>query len=142
MTRRLQALLATVLMAGVLSGCSDSGDGKNAGAQQAKRPPSPVSVITMKESENPLTTVLPGRASAYQSADIRPRVSGIIREIPYKEGSEVKQGTVLYQIEDDTYGAEVAQAKATLAKAEASIPAAQANFVRYERLVNSGATQM
>lgn len=142
MTRRLQALFATVLMAGVLSGCSDSGDGKDAGAQQAKRPPSPVSVITMKEGENPLTTVLPGRASAYQSADIRPRVSGIIREIPYKEGSEVKQGTVLYQIDDDTYGAEVAQAQATLAKAQASIPAAQANFARYERLVNSGATQI
>jgi membrane fusion protein, multidrug efflux system len=96
----------------------------------------------MKTSEYPLTTVLPGRASAFQTAEIRPRVTGIIREIPFKEGSEVKQGDILYQIEDNTYLAEVAQAKANVAKAEASIPSAQANLARYERLVNSGATQI
>ena len=96
----------------------------------------------MKTSEYPLTTVLPGRASAFQTAEIRPRVTGIIREIPFKEGSEVKQGDVLYQIEDNTYMAEVAQAKASVAKAEASVPSAEANLARYERLVNSGATQI
>lgn len=141
MKRRLYPLFTTLLMAGVIAGCSDSGDNKQA-AGQNQRPPSPVSVITMKLSEYPLTTVLPGRASAFQTADIRPRVTGIIREVPFKEGSEVKQGDVLYQIEDDTYLAEVAQAQASLSKAEAGIPGAQANLSRYERLVNSGATQI
>lgn len=142
MKRRLTPLFTTLLMAGILAGCSDSDEKKGAGAQKNQRPPSPVSVVTMKTNEYPLTTVLPGRASAFQTAEIRPRVTGIIREVPFKEGSEVKQGDILYQIEDNTYMAEVAQARASVAKAEASIPSAKANLARYERLVNSGATQI
>lgn len=142
MTRRILPLFATLLMAGVIAGCSDSSDNSKAAGQANQRPPSPVSFVTMKTSEYPLTTVLPGRASAFQMAEIRPRVTGIIREITFKEGSEVAQGDVLYQIEDNTYRAEIAQAQASLARAEASIPGAQANLTRYERLVNSGATQI
>lgn len=142
MKRRSSSLLTLMLTVCVIAGCSDSGDDKKAAGATSQRPPSPVSVISMSTSEHPLTTVLPGRASAYQTAEIRPRVTGIIREIPFKEGSAVKQGDILYQIEDNTYQAEVAQAQASLAKAEASIPGAQANLSRYERLVNSGATQI
>ena len=142
MKRRLTPLFTTLLMAGILAGCSDSDEKKEADTQKNQRPPSPVSVVTMKTNEYPLTTVLPGRASAFQTAEIRPRVTGIIREVPFKEGSEVKQGDILYQIEDNTYMAEVAQARASVAKAEASIPSAKANLARYERLVNSGATQI
>lgn len=140
MTRRILPVLAALCVAGVVAGCSD--EKQNAQAQAPERPPAPVSVVIMKESEQPLTTVLPGRASAFQTAEIRPRVTGIIREITFKEGSEVQQGDLLYQIEDDTYVAEVAQARASLAKVEASVPSAQANLARYERLVNSGATQI
>ncbi|MDS7597979.1 efflux RND transporter periplasmic adaptor subunit [Agrobacterium tumefaciens] len=140
MSRRTLPIFASLCMTAVLAGCSDSSQSDQAAATE--RPPSPVSVVPMKVSEYPLTTVLPGRASAFQTADIRPRVTGIIREIPFKEGSEVKQGDILYQIDDDTYLAEVAQAKATVAKAEAGVPSAQANLTRYERLVNSGATQI
>lgn len=140
MTRRILPVLAALCVAGVVAGCSD--EKQTAQAQAPERPPAPVSVVIMKESEQPLTTVLPGRASAFQTAEIRPRVTGIIREITFKEGSEVQQGDLLYQIEDDTYVAEVAQARASLAKAEASVPSAQANLARYERLVNSGATQI
>ena len=142
MSRRILPLLASLCVTAILAGCSDGGESSQNAAQGAARPPSPVSVILMKTSEYPLTTVLPGRASAFQTAEIRPRVTGIIREIPFKEGSEVKQGDVLYQIEDNTYLAEVAQAKANVAKAEASVPSAEANLARYERLVNSGATQI
>ena len=134
-----------LLFALALAGCSDSGQngaGNPAGGAAAERPPSPVSVVTMKKSEQPITRVLPGRAVAYQLADIRPRVTGIVRDVAFKEGSDVKAGDILFQIEDDTYAAEVAQARASLSKAEASIPSAQANFARYERLVNSGATQI
>ncbi|KQQ45497.1 hemolysin secretion protein D [Rhizobium sp. Leaf311] len=142
MKRRFGPLLTLMLMAGAIAGCSEGGEENKAAGQANQRPPSPVSIITMSMSEHPLTTVLPGRASAYQMAEIRPRVTGIIRQIPFKEGSAVKQGDILYQIEDNTYRAEVAQAQASLAKAQASIPGAQANLSRYERLVNSGATQI
>jgi membrane fusion protein, multidrug efflux system len=137
-------LILPLLLCTALVACSDSGQqnaGANAGGAPA-RPPQPVSVVSMKKAEYPVTTVLPGRASAFQIADIRPRVTGEIEEIAFKQGSEVKAGELLYKIEDSTYAAEVAQAKAAVSKAEVSIPAAQANLNRYERLVNSGATQI
>lgn len=126
-----------------LSACGDANQDSGTGADQAQeRPPTPVSVVTLMQDEYPITRVLPGRATAFQSAEIRPRVTGAIREIAFKEGSEVKAGDPLFQIEDDTYRAVVAEARASVAKAEASIPSAQANLARYERLVNSGATQI
>lgn len=142
MSRRFLLPSLLLLVTATLAGCNDSGDQKAGAGAGAERPPSPVSVVVMKKAEQPLTTVLPGRADAFQTAAIRPRVSGVIKEIAFREGSEVKQGDLLYKIEDDTYRAEVAQAKASLAKAEASVPSAQANLARYERLVGSGATQI
>jgi membrane fusion protein (multidrug efflux system) len=144
MTGRKLALL--LLLPALLAACSDSGDQKtasgaaNGGAPQ--KPPQAVSVVVMKKAERPITAILPGRAVAFQTAEIRPRVTGAIKEIAFKEGSEVKAGDVLYQIEDNTYAAAFAQAQATLSKAQVSIPSAQANLNRYERLVNSGATQI
>lgn len=132
-------LLATV----ALSACSDSETAENAPATSAPaRPPAPVSVVEMKKAEQTLTTNLPGRASAFQTAEIRPRVSGVIQEIAFKEGSEVKEGDLLFKIEDNTYRADVAQAQASLQRAKAGIPTAQSNLARQERLVGSGATEV
>ncbi|MBR0557804.1 efflux RND transporter periplasmic adaptor subunit [Ciceribacter sp. L1K23] len=142
MTRHVKLATALILVSTLIAGCSDGGtSGQQAGASN-ERPPTPVSVVIMSSAEQPITAVLPGRASAYQVADIRPRVSGVIKEIAFKEGSEVSEGDLLYKIEDDTYRAEVAQARASLARAEAGVPTAQSNLARYERLVNSGATQI
>jgi RND family efflux transporter, MFP subunit len=138
-------LLLPLFLSLALAACSDSGQqsaGGGAAGGAPERPPQPVSFVAMKKAEQPITAVLPGRASAFQSAEIRPRVTGEIKEIAFKQGSEVKAGDLLYKIEDSTYAAEVAQAEATVAKAQASIPSAQANLARYERLVNSGATQI
>jgi membrane fusion protein (multidrug efflux system) len=137
-------LILPFLLSIALAACSEdtSQQAGSAPGGAGARPPQPVSVVVMKKGDRPITTVLPGRAAAFQTAEIRPRVTGAIREITFKEGSEVRAGDVLYQVEDDTYAAAVAQAEATLRKAEVSIPAAQANLTRYERLVNSGATQI
>jgi membrane fusion protein (multidrug efflux system) len=138
--RRLLLPFALVV---ALASCSDQGNpGAGAGPAGGARPPAKVSVITMQQSEQPLTRVLPGRATAFQTAEVRPRVNGMIEQITFKEGSAVKQGDLLYKIDDDTYVALLEEAKATLAKAEASVPSAEANLARYERLVNSGATQI
>ncbi|MGV1753917.1 efflux RND transporter periplasmic adaptor subunit [Agrobacterium sp. CG674] len=141
MKRRLAPLFTIMLMAGVVVGCSDSEEAKKAPAQGAQRPPAPVSVVSMKKSDYPLTTLLAGRAEAFQRADIRPRVGGIIKQIAFKEGSFVKSGDLLYKIDDDTYQASFAEAQAALDRAEVSVPAAEANLQRYERLANSGASQ-
>ncbi|TDK30285.1 efflux RND transporter periplasmic adaptor subunit [Rhizobium deserti] len=144
MTGRKLALF--LLLPVLLAACSDSGDQKSAGGAAnggaPQKPPQAVSVVVMKKAERPITAILPGRAVAFQTAEIRPRVTGAIKEIAFKEGSEVKAGDILYQIEDNTYAAAFAQAQATLSKAQVSIPSAQANLNRYERLVNSGATQI
>lgn len=141
----LRLASAILVCTAALAGCSDQGTGQNGGAGAApggERPPTPVSVLAMKKGEHPLTSTLPGRASAYQTAEIRPRVSGVIKEIAFKEGSEVKAGDLLYKIEDDTYRAAQAQAEASLQKAEAGVPTAKSNLARQERLVGSGATQV
>ena len=144
MIRRIFLVSTALAIGGVLAACSDSGNKQGAAgatgaaAQQA----APVGVISLAKASFPVTTILPGRAEASQIADIRPQVSGIIEEIPFKEGGEVKKGDVLYQIEDAPYLATAAQARAAIAKAEASVPSAQSNFDRYQRLVGSGATQI
>lgn len=143
MIRRAFIISSALAFGAMLVACSDSGskpagNAAGAAAQQAV----PVGTVTLKKGSFPVTTILPGRAEAYQVADIRPQVSGIIREIAFKEGSQVKKGDLLYQIDDAPYIAAVEQAKAAIAKAEASVPAAQSNFDRYQRLVGSGATQI
>ena len=80
-----------------------------------------------------LTSTLPGRASAYQTAEIRPRVSGVIKEIAFKEGSEVKAGDQLYQIDPATYEASLASAQADVQKAEANLQAARNKASRFSR---------
>ncbi|MBC2775471.1 efflux RND transporter periplasmic adaptor subunit [Rhizobium sp. AQ_MP] len=140
---RLASVL--VICTAALAGCSDqqaAQGGAGAAAGGGERPPAAVSVIVMKQEAHEITTTLPGRASAFQMAEIRPRVSGIIKEIAFKEGSKVKTGDLLFKIEDDTYRAAVAQAQASLQKAEAGVPTARSNLARQERLVGSGATQV
>jgi membrane fusion protein, multidrug efflux system len=135
-------LSSIVLVAALaVAGCSDQDKQQAAGGAGAERPPSPVSVLIMKKSVQPLTTILSGRAEALQSADIRPRVGGVIKEVSFKEGSFVKAGDLLYKIDDATYVASLDEAKAALEKAEASVPSAEANFQRYERLANTGVSQ-
>ncbi|KAA3508852.1 efflux RND transporter periplasmic adaptor subunit [Agrobacterium vitis] len=146
MARHL-TLSSIILVAAIaLSGCSDDGKKQaggpgGPGGAGGERPPSPVSVLAIKKSTAPLTTILSGRAEAFQTADIRPRVGGVIKEIAFKEGSFVKAGDLLYKIDEDTYRASLDEAKATLEKSEASVPAAEANLQRYERLANTGASQ-
>ncbi|MBX5215618.1 MULTISPECIES: efflux RND transporter periplasmic adaptor subunit [unclassified Rhizobium] len=140
---RRAVLISSALLAGAsLGACSDNA-GKPAGnAGAAAQQAIPVGVIALTKANFPITTILPGRAEAFQTADIRPQVSGIIREIAFKEGGEIKKGDLLYQIEDAPYIAAVEQAKAAISKAEASVPSAESNLERYQRLVGSGATQI
>ncbi|MBB4480150.1 efflux RND transporter periplasmic adaptor subunit [Rhizobium etli] len=141
---RRALLISSALVAGALLGACSDNAGKPAGNAGAGAPQqaTPVGVVALKKASFPVTTILPGRAEAFQTADIRPQVSGIIREIAFREGGEIKKGDLLYQIEDAPYIAAVEQAKAAIAKAEASVPSAESNLERYQRLVGSGATQI
>jgi membrane fusion protein, multidrug efflux system len=142
MIRRAILISSALAAAGLLAACSDSGNQQQGAAAGAAPQAAPAGVVALQKGTFPITTILPGRAEAFQTVDIRPQVSGIIREIAFREGSEVKKGDLLYQIENAPYRATVEQAKAAITKAEASIPSAQSNFDRYQRLVGSGATQI
>lgn len=87
----------------------------------AQQQPVPsVTVETAKSQDFTLKTRLPGRIKASTVSEVRPQVSGIIRERLFEEGSPVKAGQPLYKIEDETYAAAVASAKAAVAQAQAN----------------------
>jgi len=117
------------------------------GHKQAPPPPPPpaaVKVITLKTEPVSLTTELPGRTVAYRVAEIRPQVSGVIQKRMFVEGSDVKAGQQLYQIDPAPYQAayESAAALAASAKSQAERfkPLAEVNAVSKQDYDNAVAT--
>jgi membrane fusion protein (multidrug efflux system) len=102
----------------------------------APPPPPEVSVVTVTSEPLPVTTELPGRIDAVRTAEVRARVAGILLKEVYREGSDVKAGDVLFQIDPAPLQASYDSAKAALAKAEANVKQAQAQADRDHVLVN------
>jgi len=124
-------ILATALGVGlVLTGC-----GRRGGRGPQDMGPPEVGFLTVTEQPLELTTVLPGRTSAFREAQIRPQVNGLILERVFEEGAAVKAGDLLYRIEPAPYQAVVDQARAAVAMAEASLPALRSREARMKELV-------
>ena len=111
--------------------------GKPEAAQQSQAAAQPmeVGVTTLKAQRVSLTTELPGRVSAFLVSEVRPQVGGIIRKRLFEEGSDVKAGQVLYEIDPATYQATYDNAAAALAKAKATAASSRAKAQRYKDLV-------
>ncbi|RVT89101.1 efflux RND transporter periplasmic adaptor subunit [Sphingomonas crocodyli] len=106
------------------------------GAQQPPAPPPPeVGVVTLKAEPVTLATELPGRVSALETSEVRPQVSGIVERRFFEQGSLVRKGQILYQIQDAPYRAALATAQGNLAMAQAAIRASQLQAERYHRLL-------
>ncbi len=103
-------------------------------AQQQQMPPTPVAVLEMKTQPLPVVNELPGRVSATRVAEVRPRVSGIVLERVFEQGSFVNEGDVLYKIDPSQYAVAVASAEATLARADANQLNARDQQTRAEQL--------
>ena len=103
--------------------------------QQAAPAASPPEVATVTVALEPvlLTTELPGRTSPYRIAEVRPQVNGLILKRLFTEGSDVKAGQELYQIDPAPFQAALDNAKAALARAEANLPAIQSRADRYKQ---------
>ncbi|HLZ85411.1 MAG TPA: efflux RND transporter periplasmic adaptor subunit [Caulobacteraceae bacterium] len=99
------------------------------------KPPPTVGYVVLRSEPVTLTTELPGRVSALESSDVRPQISGVIRRRAFVEGSTVRAGQVLYEIEDSPYVAAELTARGQLAQAEANIGATQLQADRYRQLV-------
>ncbi|HEX7719565.1 MAG TPA: efflux RND transporter periplasmic adaptor subunit, partial [Woeseiaceae bacterium] len=94
-----------------------------------------VTVVTLKSRPVTLTRELPGRTSAFVVAEVRPQVTGIVKERLFEEGSLVTEGQPLYQLDDAAYRAAWNSAKASLARAQASVAVAGLNAERAEELL-------
>jgi membrane fusion protein (multidrug efflux system) len=104
---------------------------------QQKRPPTAVSVIVLKTEPVVLERELAGRTRASLSAEVRPQVSGIVRERLFTEGSMVKAGDPLYQLDDATYRAAYNSARAAITRAKSALELADLNMARAEGLRKS-----
>jgi membrane fusion protein (multidrug efflux system) len=116
-----------------LAGCSPKATPQQGGG------PVPVTVVTLVPQTVTLTRELPGRVVPSLVAEVRPQVNGIVAGRLFTEGSLVKAGQPLYQIEDATYRADSETAAAGLARAEASLLTAQLNTPRTVELLKIGA---
>lgn len=126
--KTLSTLAALAAAAALMCACS-----RQAPAPGPK-PPTDVGVVTLKTEPVTLTTELAGRTTASLSADVRPQVAGIIQKRLFVEGSLVKAGQPLYQIDPATYRAAYEQAKATLQNAQAAVGSARLKNQRYAEL--------
>lgn len=107
----------------------------------APRAPAPVEVtaVTLQPRSVTLTRELPGRTAAFVVAEVRPQVTGLVRERLFTEGGIVQAGQALYQLDDATYRAELASAEAALARAQASAELAHLNARRIADLAEAKA---
>ena len=123
----LACVLALVLL---LAACGD----RNAKPAAAEQPPE-VGVVTLQPERRVVTTELPGRTTAFLSAEIRPQVGGIVQKRLFIEGARVAAGQVLYQLDPAPYEVALASAQAQLSKARATLNTAQTNARRNAELV-------
>ncbi len=114
-----------------LTGCGKS----NSNGQKPPAGPPEVGIITIQPQRVEIQTELPGRTSASLVAEVRPQVSGIIQKRVFTEGSDVKAGQVLYQIDPATYQAAYASARAAEQRADANLLPARLKEERYRDLV-------
>ena len=121
------ALPAAIL---ILAGCSQS----EAENERDQRGPVQVGFVVAQPTTVPVQSTLGGRTVAFETSEVRPQVSGLIRRRKFSEGAYVRQGQPLFQIDPSLYRAAVNEAQANVANARATLDAAQVRANRYRPL--------
>ena len=132
-----RANLITILLILIAGMILTSCEKKNTTVGKSPSTPPEVGVIIVQPQRVTLTTELAGRTSAHLIAEVRPQVGGIIQKRLFTEGSDVKAGEILYQIDPATYQAAYNSAKASLARAEANVINARLKAERYRELIKN-----
>lgn len=130
--RHAWKLLTTALAAMALASCGSHED--TAGGGRGPRGPAQVGYVVVQPGSAAIQQELPGRVAAFQVSEVRPQVSGVIQRRLFREGSVVRQGQTLYQIDPSVYNAQAAQAQANLQSSRASSEAARIRASRYKPL--------
>jgi membrane fusion protein (multidrug efflux system) len=128
MTTPIKPIISILLITAALSGCGGA-DKSAAGAKAGSAmPPPEVDVINVVPGKATFTQDLPGRLQAYRTAQVRARVEGVVEKRLFKEGSDVKAGESLFQIDPHIY-------KTAAASARADLEVARQNVERYKPLL-------
>jgi membrane fusion protein (multidrug efflux system) len=133
--------------AALLAACN-----RGAAPAAAAPPPPQVGVVTVSTTTVPMATELPGRVEAARTAEVRARVTGVVQQRLFREGSDVKAGQALFRIDPAPYQAALASARAQLAKAQANLqqatdlderfrPLREANAISEQEYVNARAAR-
>lgn len=133
--RRLGGALLTAVL--LLAACSGGDPGAAGGKRGGRGGPGgtpTVGFVVVQQGSAPIQQELPGRIAAFQVSEVRPQVSGVIQRRLFREGSIVRQGQTLYQIDPSIYAAQQAQASANLQSARANAVAARTKAQRYAPL--------
>lgn len=130
--------LTVIAVAALVVACS-KGEAPAAAPAGGGMPPPEVGVVTVQPGDVGLLTELPGRLEASRVAQVRARVAGILQKRLFREGSDVKAGQALFSIDAAPYQAALQSAKASQARAEASLAQASALAQRYKPLVAENA---
>lgn len=123
----------------LLAACGAQNGGAPPADAAAGMPRAQVGVVTVTPSALPLHTELPGRLEAARVAEVRARVSGIVLQRVFEEGSNVRAGQTLFHIDPAPYDAALASARAQLERSQAQLAQAQAVLERYRPLVTEQA---
>ncbi|HUH59700.1 MAG TPA: efflux RND transporter periplasmic adaptor subunit [Candidimonas sp.] len=130
--RQVRAVLFSSMV--LLAACGEKSPQAGPGEMKV-----PVGIITVQPTPTELTVELPGRVEAIKDAQIRARVTGIVTEINFKQGSDVKAGQLLFTIDPAPYRAVRAQAAAQLERAQADAKSARLLAERYAKLIKANA---
>ena len=129
-------LMATTWL---VAACQPSTPATGAAGAPKPLPPAQVGVVVAAPRVVGLTAELPGRLEASRVAQVRARVAGILQRRTFREGSDVKAGQPLFQIDSAPYRASVDSAQAVLARARANVTQASAQAERYKPLLDANA---
>jgi membrane fusion protein (multidrug efflux system) len=129
--------LTSLSIAALLAGCGPSNTPPAGPA--GGMPPAEVGVVTVTPGDVGMVTELPGRLEASRVAQVRARAAGILQKRLFREGSDVKAGQALFEIDAGPYQAAFASAQGSLAKAEANLMQASAQAGRYKPLAEAKA---
>jgi membrane fusion protein (multidrug efflux system) len=126
-----------VVLASGLAACQDQ---QPASSSHTAGTPPVVSVVVAEPKAVTLIKELLGRITPMRIAEVRPRVSGIIVERTFEQGSLVQEGSILYRIDPKPFEVELASAKAALARAEATLSQAGRQEDRLRQLLSGQTT--
>ncbi len=135
--KNLALSLGVVLL--LLTGCSDEKSAASGQPQAAQMPPLPVKAQVVKYEKVDFTKNYSAVLKPFKEVEVIARVNGILEKENFKEGSFVKEGDVIYEIQKDEYGAALDEAKALLSKAEANFGKASKDWSRAEYLFKNSA---